>query len=298
MNKHKDKEFNSYLKKFTREALEQIIIRGNLNNVFHIPEEKISLNRKRLPDFIEEELIKNSPLKFGYSQNAIPIIEEIIESIISEDSLEFLNSDDNSLLIFMLMRLSKENEISYALPNDIMQCYDMISLKGKLRASILSINEEPQKIKALIRELRDGYFSSRSSFNFSWLKSQNKEQAKWAIEYISENNFILGEYEKLPINLITEKNHIHIVEGIFHSLCFHEREQAKLYERFRRAWNQHKFRRKAENENKVSVSFLMKSETKKRLQEVADFHDTNMIDVIEKLINASWEAFNEGQDSL
>ncbi|TOP20722.1 hypothetical protein CGH20_25065, partial [Vibrio parahaemolyticus] len=69
---------------------------GNLNNVFHIPEEKISLNRKRLPDFIEEELIKNSPLKFGYSQNAIPIIGEIIESIISEDSLEFLNSDDNS----------------------------------------------------------------------------------------------------------------------------------------------------------------------------------------------------------
>ncbi|TOP24493.1 hypothetical protein CGH20_22545, partial [Vibrio parahaemolyticus] len=76
------------------------------------------------------------------------------------------------------------------------------------------------------------------------------------------------------------------------------REQAKLYERFRRAWNQHKFRRKAENENKVSVNFLMKSETKKRLQEVADFHDTSMIDVIEKLINASWEAFNDGHDSL
>ncbi|TOO31160.1 hypothetical protein, partial [Vibrio parahaemolyticus] len=120
-------------------------------------------------------------------------------------------------------------------------------------------NEDPEKIKALIRILSDSYFSSKSSFNFSWLKSEGKEQSKWAIEYISDNGFILEEYEKLPINLITEKNHIHIVEGIFHSLCFYEREQAKLYERFRRAWNQHKFRRKAENENKVSVNFLMKS---------------------------------------
>ncbi|EPM5583008.1 hypothetical protein ACTNIE_002548 [Vibrio vulnificus] len=42
----------------------------------------------------------------------------------------------------------------------------------------------------------------------------------------------------------------------------------------------------------------MKDETKKRLQEVADFHETSMIDVIEKLVNSSWEAFNEGNDSL
>ncbi|HGH6041950.1 TPA: hypothetical protein AB5H75_002326, partial [Vibrio mimicus] len=263
-----------------------------------IPEDKISLNRRRLPEFIEEEAIKSSTLRYGYSHNAISIIDRIVEGIISEDCIDFLDSDDKSVLVFMLMRLSKEDKLSYTLSDDIMQCSDMTSLKIKLRTSILSINEDPEKIKSLIRILRDGYFLSKKHFNFKWLKNDNKEQARWAVEYISENKLILEEYEDLPFNLIAEKNYVPIIEGIFHSLCFCEREQAKLYERFKRAWSQHKFRKKAENENKVSVSFLMKDKTKKRLQEVADFHETSMIDVIERLVNSSWEAFNEGDDSL
>ncbi|HAS8156791.1 TPA: hypothetical protein I7722_01145 [Vibrio vulnificus] len=294
----KDKTLKNYLKKFSRTSLEQIIIRGNQDDFFNIPEDKISLNRRRLPEFIEEEAIKSSTLRYGYSHNAISIIDRIVEGIISEDCIDFLDSDDKSVLVFMLMRLSKEDKLSYTLSDDIMQCSDMTSLKIKLRTSILSINEDPEKIKSLIRILKDGYFLSKKHFNFKWLKNDNKEQARWAVEYISENKLILEEYEDLPLNLIAEKNYIPIIEGIFHSLCFCEREQAKLYERFKRAWSQHKFRKKAENENKVSVSFLMKDKTKKRLQEVADFHETSMIDVIERLVNSSWEAFNEGDDSL
>ncbi|HGH6026941.1 TPA: hypothetical protein AB5H45_001160 [Vibrio mimicus] len=294
----KDKTLKNYLKKFSRTSLEQIIIRGNQDDFFNIPEDKISLNRRRLPEFIEEEAIKSSTLRYGYSHNAISIIDRIVEGIISEDCIDFLDSDDKSVLVFMLMRLSKEDKLSYTLSDDIMQCSDMTSLKIKLRTSILSINEDPEKIKSLIRILRDGYFLSKKHFNFKWLKNDNKEQARWAVEYISENKLILEEYEDLPFNLIAEKNYVPIIEGIFHSLCFCEREQAKLYERFKRAWSQHKFRKKAENENKVSVSFLMKDKTKKRLQEVADFHETSMIDVIERLVNSSWEAFNEGDDSL
>ncbi len=294
----KDKTLKNYLKKFSRTSLEQIIIRGNQDDFFNIPEDKISLNRRRLPEFIEEEAIKSSTLRYGYSHNAISIIDRIVEGIISEDCIDFLDSDDKSVLVFMLMRLSKEDKLSYTLSDDIMQCSDMTSLKIKLRTSILSINEDPEKIKSLIRILKDGYFLSKKHFNFKWLKNDNKEQARWAIEYISENKLILEEYEDLPLNLIAEKNYVPIIEGIFHSLCFCEREQAKLYERFKRAWSQHKFRKKAENENKVSVSFLMKDKTKKRLQEVADFHETSMIDVIERLVNSSWEAFNEGDDSL
>ncbi len=294
----KDKTLKNYLKKFSRTSLEQIIIRGNQDNFFNIPVDKISLNRRRLPEFIEEEAIKSSTLRYGYSHNAISIIDRIVEGIISEDCIDFLDSDDKSVLVFMLMRLSKEDKLSYTLSDDIMQCSDMTSLKIKLRTSILSINEDPEKIKSLIRILKDGYFLSKKHFNFKWLKNDNKEQARWAVEYISENKLILEEYEDLPLNLIAEKNYVPIIEGIFHSLCFCEREQAKLYERFKRAWSQHKFRKKAENENKVSVSFLMKDKTKKRLQEVADFHETSMIDVIERLVNSSWEAFNEGDDSL
>ncbi|EHZ7343010.1 TPA: hypothetical protein ACGU7E_003245 [Vibrio vulnificus] len=294
----KDKTLKNYLKKFSRTSLEQIIIRGNQDDFFNIPEDKISLNRRRLPEFIEEEAIKSSTLRYGYSHNAISIIDRIVEGIISEDCIDFLDSDDKSVLVFMLMRLSKEDKLSYTLSDDIMQCSDMTSLKIKLRTSILSINEDPEKIKSLIRILKDGYFLSKKHFNFKWLKNDNKEQARWAVEYISENKLILEEYEDLPLNLIAEKNYVPIIEGIFHSLCFCEREQAKLYERFKRAWSQHKFRKKAENENKVSVSFLMKDKTKKRLQEVADFHETSMIDVIERLVNSSWEAFNEGDDSL
>ncbi|EIO3979287.1 hypothetical protein LQK36_003129 [Vibrio vulnificus] len=294
----KDKTLKNYLKKFSRTSLEQIIIRGNQDDFFNIPEDKISLNRRRLPEFIEEEAIKSSTLRYGYSHNAISIIDRIVEGIISEDCIDFLDSDDKSVLVFMLMRLSKEDKLSYTLSDDIMQCSDMTSLNIKLRTSILSINEDPEKIKSLIRILKDGYFLSKKHFNFKWLKNDNKEQARWAVEYISENKLILEEYEDLPLNLIAEKNYVPIIEGIFHSLCFCEREQAKLYERFKRAWSQHKFRKKAENENKVSVSFLMKDKTKKRLQEVADFHETSMIDVIERLVNSSWEAFNEGDDSL
>lgn len=294
----KDGTLKSYLKKFSRTSLEQIIIRGNQDDFFNIPEDKIYINRRRLPEFIEEEAIKNSTLRYSYSHNAISIIDRIVEGIISEDCIDFLDSDDKSILVFMLMRLSKEDKLSYALSDDIMQCSDMTSLKIKLRTSILSIHEDPEKTKSLIRILKDGYFSSKKHFNFKWLTNKNKEQAKWAAEYISENKLILEEYDNLPLNLITEKNYIPIVEGIFHSLCFDEREQAKLYERFKRAWSQHKFRKKAVNDNKVSVNFLMKDETKKRLQEVADYHKTSMIDVIERLVNSSWEAFNEGDDSL
>ncbi|ELV8635288.1 hypothetical protein QNE29_003623 [Vibrio vulnificus] len=298
MNQPNEETLKSYLKKLSQTSLEQIIIRGNQEGFFEIPEDKISLNRKRLSDLIEEGLAKRSPLRSSNSSVAISRISRIIEGIIGEDCINFLDSDDKSILVFMLMRLSIEDELSYALSDDIMQCSDMTSLKTKLRTSILSINEDPEKIKSLIRILKDGYFLSKKHFNFTWLKNNNKEQARWAVEYISENKLILEEYENLPLNLITEKNYVPIIEGIFHSLCFCEREQAKLYERFKRAWSQHKFRKKAENENKVSVSFLMKDETKKRLQEVADFHETSMIDVIEKLVNSSWEAFNEGNDSL
>ncbi|EPW6727232.1 hypothetical protein ACWOK9_001109 [Vibrio parahaemolyticus] len=298
MNQPNEETLKNYLKKFSQTSLEQIIIRGNQDDFFNIPEDKISLNRRRLPEFIEEEAIKSSTLRYGYSHNAISIIDRIVEGIISEDCIDFLDSDDKSILVFMLMRLSIEYELSYALSDDIMQCSDMTSLKTKLRTSILSINEDPEKIKSLIRILKDGYFLSKKHFNFKWLKNDNKEQARWAVEYISENKLILEEYENLPLNLITEKNYIPIVKGIFHSLCFSMREQAKLYERFKRAWSQHKFRKKAENDNKVNVSFLIRDETKKRLQEVADYHKTSMIDVIETLVNSSWEAFKEGNDSL
>ncbi|EKL0030454.1 hypothetical protein PP666_000427 [Vibrio vulnificus] len=298
MTQSNEETLKSYLKKLSQTSLEQIIIRGNREGCLEIPNDIISLNRKRLPWLIEEGLAKVSTLKASNSRVAISIIDRIVKDIISDDCIDFLDSDDKSILVFMLMRLSIEDQLSYALSDDIMQCSDMTSLKTKLRASILSINEDPEKIKSLIRILKDDYFLSKKHFNFRWLKSDNKEQARWAAEYISENKLILEEYENLPLNLITEKNYVPIIEGIFHSLCFCEREQAKLYERFKRAWSQHKFRKKAENENKVSVSFLMKDKTKKRLQEVADFHETSMIDVIERLVNSSWEAFNEGNDSL
>lgn len=298
MTQSKNETFSSYLKTFSNTSLKQIIIRGNQEGIFSIPEDQVNMHRKRLAAFIEEEAVNSSALKFSNSKVAISIISDIVRGMISEDIIDFLESDGESILVFMLMRLSKEYEISYALPYDIMQCYDMTSLKEKLKISILSINEEPDKIKSLIAILRNGYFSSKNNFNFKWLEVNNREQAEWATEYISENKFIAEEYDTLPLNLITEKNYIPVIEGIFHSLCFYEREQAKLYERFRRAWGQHKFRKKAESDNKVSVSFLMKAETKKRLQEVAEFHETNMIDVIEKLVNSSWEAFNEGHDTL
>ncbi|EJG0968740.1 hypothetical protein C4G98_RS09080 [Vibrio parahaemolyticus] len=298
MTQPNEETLKSYLKKLSQTSLEQIIIRGNREGCLEIPNDIISLNRKRLPWLIEEGLAKVSTLKASNSRVAISIIDRIVKDIISDDCIDFLDSDDKSILVFMLMRLSIEDELSYALSDDIMQCSDMTSLKTKLRTSILSINEDPEKIKSLIRILKDGYFFSKKHFNFKWLKNDNKEQARWAVEYISENKLILEEYENLPLNLIAEKNYVPIIEGIFHSLCFCEREQAKLYERFKRAWSQHKFRKKAENENKVSVSFLMKDKTKKRLQEVADFHETSMIDVIERLVNSSWEAFNEGNDSL
>ncbi|WP_260258807.1 hypothetical protein [Vibrio intestinalis] len=298
MSQPNEETLKSYLKKLSQTSLEQIIIRGNREGCLEIPEDIISLNRKRLPELIEEGLAKSSTLRSSNSSVAIAIISRIVEDIISEDCLDFLDSDDKSILVFMLMRLSIEDELSYALSDGIMQCFDMTSLKIKLKTSILSINEDPEKIKLLIRIYKDDYFLSKKYFNFKWLKNDNKEQARWAVEYISENKLILEEYDSLPLNLITEKNYVPIVEGIFHSLCFCEREQAKFYERFKRAWSQHKFRKKAENENKVSVSFLMKNETKKRLQEVADFHETSMIDVIEQLVNSSWKAFNEGHDSL
>ncbi|KFK56568.1 hypothetical protein [Vibrio vulnificus] len=298
MTQPNEETLKSYLKKLSQTSLEQIIIRGNREGCLEIPNDIISLNRKRLPWLIEEGLAKVSTLKASNSRVAISIIDRIVKDIISDDCIDFLDLDDKSILVFMLMRLSIEDELSYALSDDIMQCSDMTSLKTKLRTSILSINEDPEKIKSLIRILKDGYFLSKKHFNFKWLKNDNKEQARWAVEYISENKLILEEYENLPLNLIAEKNYVPIIEGIFHSLCFCEREQAKLYERFKRAWSQHKFRKKAENENKVSVSFLMKDKTKKRLQEVADFHETSMIDVIERLVNSSWEAFNEGNDSL
>ncbi|HBC0000849.1 hypothetical protein [Vibrio parahaemolyticus] len=298
MNQPIEQSLKSYLRKFSQASLVQIIIRGNQEGIFDIPEEKILLHIKDLPDFIEKEAKKSSPLRFGANYNAIAAIDRILDGAISEDSIDFLDSEDKSILVFMLMRLSNEYERPYTLSDDIMQCSDMVSLKIKLRTYIFSMNEDPEEIQYFITTLKNGYFLSKKNFNFKWLKNENKEQAKWAAEYISENKLILEEYDNLPLNLITEKNYIPIVEGIFHSLCFYEREQAKLYERFKRAWSQHKFRKKAENDNKVNVSFLMKDETKKRLQEVADYHKTSMIDVIERLVNSSWEAFNEGDDSL
>ncbi|ENM8346638.1 hypothetical protein AB8208_002812 [Vibrio cholerae] len=170
MNQPNEETLKSYLKKLSQTSLEQIIIRGNQEGFFEIPEDKISLNRKRLSDLIEEGLAKRSPLRSSNSSVAISIIDRIIEGIIGEDCIDFLDSDDKSILVFMLMRLSIEHKLSYALSDDIMQCSDMTSLKTRLRTSIFSINEDPEKIKSLIRILKDGYFLSKKTLQFQMVK--------------------------------------------------------------------------------------------------------------------------------
>ncbi|SBS25411.1 hypothetical protein MSP8887_00192 [Marinomonas spartinae] len=137
----------------------------------------------------------------------------------------------------------------------------------------------------LVTQLWDKCYSSSDHRKLvKWFDQKNPNQIESCIDYLSKNTRRFS----LPWKPISENESYHALVAYFdYHLLMHPLETELTIKKMKASWNQKKFREKTKGKRPYSVS--MTDRTKTRLTWLVEQDDSNISDVIKKLIDERYE---------
>ncbi|MDL0039220.1 hypothetical protein [Enterobacter hormaechei] len=174
--------------------------------------------------------------------------------------------------------------MSSSVPDTPQQCY----------LAILSILDMlPHRIKrkdAIIAELRDEYFYNKERFrkDFSWMADAEPENIEWIMEQFSQHRKILRDFKN--INLVHEMQNL-AVPALYY-LWEEEPDTKQLFlNTLRKRYANMKHRKKVAVKSPVNIR--ISENAKKTLVKLEKRFNRNRADVIEYLIEKTWQELNQ-----
>ncbi|UOY60921.1 hypothetical protein LCD44_20680 [Enterobacter asburiae] len=174
--------------------------------------------------------------------------------------------------------------MSASVPDTPEQCY----------LAILSILDMlPHRIKrkdAIIAELRDEYFYNKERFrkDFSWMADAEPENIEWIMEQFSQHRKILRDFKN--INLVHEMQNL-AVPALYY-LWEEEPDTKQLFlNTLRKRYANMKHRKKVAVKSPVNIR--ISENAKKTLVKLEKRFNRNRADVIEYLIEKTWQELNQ-----
>ncbi|MCU6208176.1 hypothetical protein [Enterobacter cloacae] len=174
--------------------------------------------------------------------------------------------------------------MSSSVPDTPEQCY----------LAILSILDMlPHRIKrkvAIIAELRDEYFYNKERFrkDFSWMADAEPENIEWIMEQFSQHRKILRDFKN--INLVHEMQNL-AVPALYY-LWEEEPDTKQLFlNTLRKRYANMKHRKKVAVKSPVNIR--ISENAKKTLVKLEKRFNRNRADVIEYLIEKTWQELNQ-----
>lgn len=149
-----------------------------------------------------------------------------------------------------------------------------------------NINLESQEyLINLVNDLWQMCYSSQHHRKLvKWFDQKNPNQIESCIDYLSKNTIRFS----LPWDPISESESYHALVAYFdYHLLMYPLETELTIRKMKASWNQKKFREKTKGKRPYSVS--MTDRTKTRLTWLVEQDDSNISDVIKKLIDEKYE---------
>ncbi|NAZ46718.1 hypothetical protein GL178_10740 [Vibrio toranzoniae] len=208
-----------------------------------------------------------------------------------DDKYNFSPFQNGSMRRWPRSRDYLKNPVSLKLniPRDSLRSLTELKSRYRLIRKIFlrsNINLEGQEyLIDLVNDLwQMCYSSSEHRKLVKWFDQKNPNQIESCIDYLSKNTIRFS----LPWDPISESESYHALVAYFdYHLLMYPLETELTIRKMKASWNQKKFREKTKGKRPYSVS--MTDRTKTRLTWLVEQDDSNISDVIKKLIDDKYE---------
>lgn len=181
--------------------------------------------------------------------------------------------NENEKYIFKKERGVMQNAMRFNNHSSLSQTNTILKATNDVIDFLNSIDCTKSNKDEYLTYLLNKYNQSKEENTFDWLNCNDKELAKWCIDYFSKNETIDIKCRNKPALFRYEKTFNIIIPAIFHSLEISDAEKKLFLINMRKAWGQKKYRTKIKNEKKKTLSLVVDETIDKRLKKLSKEFD-------------------------
>jgi len=212
------------------------------------------------------------------TQNPKETIQTILSTkenmLVPQSTVEWINREDTRLLVWLFNQAQV-----HSLPIS----YDFPPIDEAFETLILAIDNWMTPIeqkRQLLNTLRGQWSAVRTNDEQTkWLNRSDSDQCIWAWKYLSKNMLTHKALHPITIN----DRHVAILASLDNMSKMHPAEKTLFIHQMRKAWSQRKYR--YSDKAKKQVSIPMNSNTKKKLESIANKQGVSIGDALQKIIN-------------